>query len=667
MKAIRFVVLAALLGGATLTGSRAPAQAPAAAADDDAARFGAQELAYSMSLSADGQKLVFVGPVRDSAGTIAVTVDLNTGKLQAAARADGKPLNLTSCDWSAADRLVCTMYGITSLGSMHVPVTRLLAVDADGGKPLMLGQKDATGQVGLHQFDGRVVDWLDGVDGQVLMARYHLPQQASKLTGSRYSGLGVERINTRNGTATMVERPDDDVTAYVSDGLGTIRLKTVAAKYSEGDLKGVDQHYFRQAGDREWRLLGIERANSDEADNITPLAVDPTVNAAYVLRKLDGRQALYRVTLDASMKQELVFAAKDVDVDGVVRVGRGGRVIGASYVTDRRQAVYFDDAYRAIAKALAAALPSLPLISFVSASADERVLLVRAGSDMDAGHFYLYNRLTTKLTEVLQARSALNGLKLSPVRAVTYKAADGTDIPAYLTLPPGVTEAHGLPAIVMPHGGPEARDEWGFDWLAQFFAHEGFVVLQPNFRGSAGYGDAWFKENGFKGWKQSIGDICDGGRWLVAQGMAAAGKLAIFGWSYGGYAALQANAIDPALFKAVVAVAPVTDLGLLKTQAQYFTSGNIVGDFVGSGPHVEEGSPDKQAGLFQAPVLLFHGDQDINVDVMQSRRMDSALQDAGKRSQLIVYPGLDHGLRDGSARADMLRKSLAFLRENLKL
>src|SRR3546814_16872493 len=116
----------------------------------------------------------------------------------------------------------------------------------------------------------------------------------------------------------------------------------------------------------------------------------------------------------------------------------------------------------------------------------------------------------------------------------------------------------------MPHGGPASRDQWGFDWLTQFFVNRGYAVLQPNYRGSTGYGDDWFNDNAWHSWKTAIGDVNDAGRWLVKQGIADPAKLAIVGWSHGGYAALQSNVLDPALFHAVVAVAPVTDLGLLR-------------------------------------------------------------------------------------------------------
>jgi dipeptidyl aminopeptidase/acylaminoacyl peptidase len=178
--------------------------------------------------------------------------------------------------------------------------------------------------------------------------------------------------------------------------------------------------------------------------------------------------------LDGSLKTELVVANPEVDIAGVVTIGRGGRVIGATYVTDRAKVEYFDQNYRQIAASLARAIPSLPLIYFVSASADEQTLLVFASSDVNPGRYYVYDRASKRLNEVMLSRPGLEGVVLAPMKAITFPAADGTAIPGYLTLPPGATDAKRLPAIVLPHGGPEARDVWGFNWLAQFFANRGF-------------------------------------------------------------------------------------------------------------------------------------------------------------------------------------------------
>lgn len=217
----------------------------------------------------------------------------------------------------------------------------------------------------------------------------------------------------------------------------------------------------------------------------------------------------------------------------------------------------------------------------------------------------------------------------------------------------------------MPHGGPSARDEWGFDWLAQYFANRGYAVLQPNFRGSAGYGNDWFQTNGFQSWNVAIGDVNDAGRWLISEGIADPSRLAVVGWSYGGYAALQSGVVDPDLYKAVVAIAPVADLGDWRDEFRRFTNAAVMRDYVGTGPHIAAGSPARHAEAIKAPVLLFHGEMDRNVSVRQSRLMRDRLRDAGKRVELVEFSGLDHQLQDSEARVRMLRRSDEFLRQAL--
>jgi len=237
--------------------------------------------------------------------------------------------------------------------------------------------------------------------------------------------------------------------------------------------------------------------------------------------------------------------------------------------------------------------------------------------------------------------------------------ADGQD-GARLRDPPG-SDGRNLPAVLLPHGGPEARDELGFDWLAQYLAQLGYAVLQPNYRGSAGYGDQWLQENGFRSWQTSVGDITAGARWLVSQGIAEPNRMAIVGWSYGGYAALQSGVADPHLFRAIVAIAPVTDLQQLKDDARMFTSRRNVAEYVGTGTHIVQGSPLRNAASIEAPVLLFHGDRDVNVPVIHSQRMDRAMREAGHQSELVVFPNLEHDLADSEARRRMLDQIRTFL------
>jgi dipeptidyl aminopeptidase/acylaminoacyl peptidase len=640
--------------------------------NDDAAAFGAIETIFDAELSADGNKLVYVGSGA-GASTMAVVIDLVSGNVTQATRGDGKPINIGSCNWSANDRLVCRLYGIERVNGALYRVFRTVAMDIDGKNQVFLGQRDTVDQSRKRLNDGRVIDWMNGIDGKVLMQRTYVREATTgRLTGrNALDGLGVDLIDTRTGKATVVERAGENVDDYISDGLGHVRLISTRTVNDEGYDRGLDTHSFRMVNDSNWHKLGTytaDRAGGGRGAGIIPIAIDPRDNVAYVLDKLDGRRALYKITLDQSMKRDLVYASTEVDVDGVVKIGRGGRVIGATYTTDRSRVHYFDPDYQKLHEMLSRALPKLPLIDFISASADEQMLVVHASSDVDPGSWYLYDKKKKSLGVISPARPALKGKTLAQVKAISYPAADGTQIPAYLTLPPGITDAKNLPAIVLPHGGPGARDSWGFDWLSQFFAQRGYVVLQPNFRGSGGYGDAWFANNGFRGWKTSVGDVCDAGRWLVSQGLADASKLGVFGWSYGGYAALQANVLAPDLFKATVAVAPVTDLDLLKSKdVLNYANAFLEADFIGSGPHIREGSPAQNAQAFKVPVLMFTGDMDLNVDISQSRFMDKQLRRAGKASELVVYPDLEHNLRDGTARADMLRKSDAFLRKQLKL
>jgi dipeptidyl aminopeptidase/acylaminoacyl peptidase len=282
-------------------------------------------------------------------------------------------------------------------------------------------------------------------------------------------------------------------------------------------------------------------------------------------------------------------------------------------------------------------------------------MLIFAGADTQPGTYMFLDRGTKKLSTIADVRPELANRALASVKAVTFAAADGTKIPAYVTMPAGASGKN-MPAVVLPHGGPSSRDEWGFDWLPQFLAARGYVVIQPQFRGSAGYGEDFLNGNALRNWRAAISDIGDSARYLAKEGIADPNRIAIVGWSYGGYAALQSAATQPTLYKAAVAIAPVTDLGQLKKDAEHYTNARIVAEQVGTGPHIAEGSPARLAGNIQVPVLLFHGDMDLNVDVGHSERMNSALKKAGKNVQYTRYPDLDHQLDDSNARADMLMK-----------
>jgi dipeptidyl aminopeptidase/acylaminoacyl peptidase len=522
----------------------------------------------------------------------------------------------------------------------------------------------ATGEVlGFNSNGGGLIDWGGG-SGMALMTRdYVLERSTGTLVSNTKEGLGVDLVDTNTLSRKVVEQPNGAAIDYISDGQGIVRIMGIQPRANTGYDGRRIVYSYRTATSRDWKPLAVNEVIGELTTGFTPVAVDRDKDLTYGFENQNGRLGLYSVALDGSLTKKLVVDRPDVDVDGLLQIGRQGRVVGATFVTDKREAVFFDPALKALQAGLSKALPG-HLIAFVDASADESKLILLAYSDTDPGKYYLFDKKTRALTVILPVRPALAEVPLATVKSITYQAADGTVIPAYLTLPVG-SDGKNLPAIVMPHGGPAARDEWGFDWLSQFFAARGYAVIQPEFRGSTGYGDGWYQKNGYKGWRIAIGDVNDAGRWLVKSGIANPSKLAIVGWSYGGYAALQTSVLDSDLFKAIVAVAPVTDLETLRNEAKDYTYFPQRDKQIGRGPWVTEGSPARNASRIKAPVLLFHGDRDQNVGIGESRLMVDKIKGVGGKVELVEFNGLDHQLADPAARAQLLAKADAFLRASM--
>jgi len=635
---------------------------------DAAAAFGSRVDIEGLRLSPDGMSVAFVHPITGQGGVVYTQSLVPGAKAKVAFYADGKPLRMQGCNWVSNDRLVCGVYGLIRGSSVYtlaglLPVSRLTAVNADGTQPQILGAQQGQNQLGFAASDAAVVDWLPDQDGSVLMSRLHVGNaHPNTMIGvNDRSGVGVDLVDTRTGVAKQVIPPRDSAFNYISDGRGTVRIVAEANQMPGGLGRPQTTYLYRMRGSDDWHELS--RYNSTDMTGFRPEAIDFDLNIAYGWKKLNGRIALYSMSLDGSLQEKLVFARPDVDLDSLVRIGRRNRVVGVSYTTDLQTTEFFAPDIKELLGALHQALPKEPLISVVDSSVDENKLLIYASSDNDSGDYYILDRQAHSLHKFLGTRARLEGLTLAHVKPITYPSVDGQMIPAYLTLPPGVDNPRALPAIVMPHGGPSARDKWGFDWLAQFFAARGYVVLQPEFRGSFGYGDSFYLHNGFKSWDIAIGDVVAAGRWLGSSGIADPSKLGIVGWSYGGYAALQSVAVDPTVFKAIVAIAPVTDLSALVSEHGFWGDYFQVADFVGGGPHMRDGSPINHVDKFKQPVLLFHGTLDRNVSVEESRHMAEALKGAGAKCDLVTYEDHDHNLEDSEVRADLLRKSDAFLRQ----
>lgn len=634
------------------------AGAAAEPAKDLAASFGARPAAWGVAMSPDGSKISYLGAMQGS-GIAVVVSDTKTATSRIVIAAS-KLLRPYRCQWKTDVRLVCVLYGVSNTTGDLLGFTRIVAVDADGGKLMEIGQRARDRAIQLNQSSGSILNWLPDDPDNVLM-QIDVLEETDRGTNIKplAPGTSAQRINIYTGRrAEVVESGNRLVRDLGTDATGAVRYKMVMGNASSGYVRDGAAYSVRAKGSRDWTSVGSGSVIG--ATQIDFDGFDESGDNLFMLKKLDGRLALYKLAADGSGRSELVFSHPVVDVDGVLRIGKYRRPVAVRYTVDATEYNFFDPALVKLSASLGKALKTPSTVDILDESWDGNRKLVFAGSGDDPGRYYLFDRTTKELNELVDQRPDLAKLKLAKVTAVKYPARDGTMIPAYLTLPDGVA-AKALPTIIMPHGGPSSRDELGFDWLAQFFASQGYAVLQPNFRGSTGYGEAWYANNGFQSWPIAIGDINDGARWMAAQGTADAKRIAMFGWSYGGYAALQGAATEPGLYKAVVAVAPVTDLAALKANARRFSNYRLVSQFVGDGPFVTTGSPTRNAKAIMAPVMLFHGEHDINVDIDQSYLMRSALKAAGKPVELVVYPELDHQLDDSGARADMLRRSAAFI------
>ncbi len=258
--------------------------------------------------------------------------------------------------------------------------------------------------------------------------------------------------------------------------------------------------------------------------------------------------------------------------------------------------------------------------------------------------------------------------QIGPVRMVRYKANDGLEIEAVLTLPPGAAEK-GLPVVILPHGGPNAHDSIGFDWLAQAFASRGYAVLQPNFRGSTGYGPE-FMRAGYGQWGRAMqSDVSDGLKYLIDQGIVDPKRACILGASYGGYVALAGVTMQNGLYRCAVSIAGVSDLAQFASTARNQSGRDptlmrALDQELGKGRDLKAVSPVNWAAKADAPVLLVHGKDDTVVLLKQSSDMEKALRAAGKPVEMVTLAGEDHWLSRSETRLAMLEAAMAFVQKH---
>ncbi len=371
-------------------------------------------------------------------------------------------------------------------------------------------------------------------------------------------------------------------------------------------------------------------------------------------------------------KESPLFANEKYDVDDSLEDPWTGRVIGVAFADDKLEYLYFDPAMEKLQRGLEVAFPGLSVHAVSWDLAKDKLIVMVDGPRQPTAYYYL-NRTTHEATQLASTYPNLDEADLGEMKPWPYKARDGLDIPAYLTLPPGKAPKN-LPVVIMPHGGPGARDMLAFDWMSQFFANRGYAVLQPNFRGSTGYGQK-FEEAGYGQWGLKMqDDVTDGVKKLIADGIADPKRICIVGASYGGYAALAGAAFTPDLYACAVSFAGVSDIGkMLRSDATDYGANSwavsemnrSVGDRYDNSGQLAATSPAKHADAIKCPVLLLHGAGDTTVRIDQSEAMRDALQAAHKSVQYVRFEGDSHYMLLADTRIRVLKEAEAFLKKNI--
>ncbi|MBU1378461.1 MAG: S9 family peptidase [Alphaproteobacteria bacterium] len=463
-------------------------------------------------------------------------------------------------------------------------------------------------------------------------------------------------IDPATGKGRVVERGDPDTQGWDVDLSGEARVRRDIDELSHrreifGRAKGKSQWtqlWAESPTGPEYRLLGYA-----DPDDAVYLEKDGKI----VRRKLaDGVE---EPVSDGGFSMRLVWDTYRNSVAGIVS--------GA----DQPTAQWLDAEVGAAHGVLARAFKGKD-VSLAGWSKDRTRFIARVASPSSPGAWYLYDRARKEVSPLGEEYPELQGVALGTTRWITYKARDGLEIPAYVTIPAGAAPRSKLPLIVLPHGGPAARDGFDFDYIAQFFASRGYAVLQPQFRGSAGFSRE-FREAGKGEWGGKMQtDLLDGVAALTATGEVDSGRVCIVGASFGGYAALAGASLHPDAYRCAASIAGVSDLGqLIAEEARLF--GRSVAGFdelreelgVADRGKLEAMSPALHAAAVKVPVLLIHGDQDTVVLPAQSQRMANALKAVGKPYELVILENENHYLTKSATRTQTLEVLERFLAKNL--
>jgi dipeptidyl aminopeptidase/acylaminoacyl peptidase len=447
-------------------------------------------------------------------------------------------------------------------------------------------------------------------------------------------------VKISTGQRTLLRRNTDRISGWVFDHAGKLRLAQRTADNGDSEILRVTDSGFEEI----YRCTVFETC--------APVQFHKDNARVYMITNKGEPDLVRLVLLDPQTKKEELVESdpeNQVDFGSAIFSEKTDELVGTSYVGDRTRVYFRDKEFGADYELARKKLPGME-ISFGGSTADERKWMLVASSDTEPGARYLFDRDKKTLVRQYRVFEKLPREALAEMHPIRYKSSDGLEIPAYLTLPKGLAPKN-LPLIVNPHGGPWARDEFGYDSMAQFFANRGYAVLQPNFRGSTGFGKKFLNAGNLQWGDKMQDDITWGVKHLVANGTADPKRIGIMGGSYGGYATLAGVAFTPDLYAAAVSiVGPSNLITLLDSIPPYWEAGRKMFYMRMGDPTTADGkkqlerqSPLNTAGNIRTPLLVVQGANDPRVKKAESDQIVVALRDRGFAVEYIVAPDEGHG------------------------
>jgi dipeptidyl aminopeptidase/acylaminoacyl peptidase len=609
-----------------------------------------------LSLSPDGNKIVSLVRVDlpDKKGMAVQTIDTKTKSSKILLFLDSSEYVIYRMYWK--DNKTILVHGFSAQerktwghgqkSKDKIRATRLLFVDTETGtvtKPFS--------KMFLSQFDVAPVEQDDVIDT--------LPDDPDHILMMLY--WDVYKVNIHKGTVDVYYDQKGNFVPEITDVQHRLRA---GYHYT---VDGIITARFFDLDGNQWKDFSQHKGVFSDQE-ITILGFGNNPYEMYISGYHEDRLAIFTVDLkNPKLEKKLLLSDSRYDISGsLVYDEKSKQVIGITGL-ENGGTYFFDSELATIQSKIDKTLPKTKNYIY-SLSSDRNRFLVYTTGATESGTYYLGQRSPLKLEAVAYRYKNLLPEVLTTVTRIEYKARDGFNIEAYLTLPKD-RPAKNLPTLMFPHGGPIARDNDAFDYWAQFFSNKGYAVLQMNFRGSAGQGLS-HRNAGLGKWgKEMQDDIEDGARFLIEKEIADPKSIAIVGASYGGYASLMGAVKTPNFYRCAISVAGVSDVYdlVLKNRA-FWMAYNVVDEQIGTGAeNLKSISPVNHAKEIQIPILLIHGDEDRQVDIDHSIRMHKALVEEKKQVEFISLPNEDHYLMSEKNRIDTFKAMDKFLDQCLPI